>query len=129
MYRLFQRALDVLLNLIMIRLFSVRPFFLVRPEASVGLAGGSLLLPCRVSGSPKPRVYWRRLDATLPVSRIHYTEVRCQIESVKVLFNLGSTSSLFIVSGRVRENTVNCGVHGASTQTAENLNCFGIYFM
>ncbi|XP_037077321.1 roundabout homolog 3-like [Pollicipes pollicipes] len=52
----------------------VRPFFVLRPSPGRGLAGGSLLLPCRVGGSPRPRVHWRRTDGPLPVGRLHYTE-------------------------------------------------------
>ena len=61
--------------------YSVSPYFVLRPSPGLGLAGGSLLLPCLVGGSPRPRVHWRRLDGGLPVGRLHYTEVRYELPS------------------------------------------------
>ncbi|XP_076043919.1 roundabout homolog 2-like [Oratosquilla oratoria] len=47
----------------------VKPFFVRLPSDVAGSTGGQAELRCRVGGSPRPHVLWRRQDGRMPVDR------------------------------------------------------------
>ncbi|XP_069939471.1 protein sax-3-like isoform X2 [Cherax quadricarinatus] len=47
----------------------VRPFFVRLPSDVTSVTGGEATLRCRVGGSPRPHVLWRRHDGRMPVGR------------------------------------------------------------
>lgn len=48
---------------------TVRPFFVRLPSDVTGVTGGEAVLRCRVGGSPRPHILWRRHDGRMPVGR------------------------------------------------------------
>lgn len=58
------------------------PKFVVTPSNQTVNTGTNLVLPCEVSGFPKPRVDWVRLDGDLPASRSSVTGDSLELTSV-----------------------------------------------
>lgn len=55
--------------LILLVLLTVRPFFVRLPSDVTSVTGREATLRCRVGGSPRPHVLWRRHDGRMPVGR------------------------------------------------------------